>query len=69
LKDVHVCYGKKCAVDDGFEKFNCAVPIEKADAEDPLSLGPGTPGCKKKYCKNGLYPPCEPEKPSYNGAA
>jgi len=41
--------------------LNCADPIETADPEDPLSLGPDQPGCElDEYCETGLYPPCEP---------
>jgi len=69
MKDVHVCYGKKCAIDDDYEEKNCAVPIEKADVDDPLSLGPGLPGCKIKYCPDGMIrDPCKPEE-KYNGSA
>jgi len=59
LKDWHICLGDDCARDSAFEDYNCAVPIETADSEDPLSLGDGEPGCiLDEYCDNGLYEPC-----------
>jgi len=64
MKDVHLCLGTNCAIDDGFEAFNCADVIEWADPEDPLSLGPDMPGCEVDSCENGMFPPCE-EIPEY----
>jgi hypothetical protein len=60
LKDVHLCLGKDCSRDDGFEEFNCAEPIATADPNDENSLGEGQPGCPlDEYCDNGLFEPCE----------
>jgi hypothetical protein len=69
MKDWHLCLGSGCARDDNFEEFNCADPIETADPEDELSLGPGLPGCElPEYCDDGLYPPCE-EPEVWEGSA
>jgi hypothetical protein len=63
MKDWHLCLGPTCARSDDYEKLNCAHPIITADPKDPLSLGPGLPGCEiKDKCKDGMYPPCEVEK-------
>jgi hypothetical protein len=60
MKDWHLCLGSNCAREDGFEDLNCADPIETADPNDELSLGPGLPGCElPTYCDAGFYPPCE----------
>jgi hypothetical protein len=60
MKDWHLCLGSNCAREDGFEDLNCADPIETADPNDELSLGPGLPGCDlPTYCDDGFYPPCE----------
>jgi len=71
MKDWHLCLGSGCARDDEFEDFNCADPIETADASDPLSLGPGLPGCElPDYCANGLYPPfCDDNGTTWEGSA
>lgn len=71
MKDWHVCYGETCARDDDFEDFNCADPIETADPDDELSLGPGLPGCElPDLCDTGMYPPCDEEEPEeYEGSA
>lgn len=62
MKDWHLCLGSGCYKEDDFEDepFNCAVPIEDADPEDELSLGPGLPGCElDPYCEDGLWrDPC-----------
>jgi len=65
MKDWHVCFGDECARDSSFEEYNCAEPIETADPEDPLSLGPDEPGCGlgDDVCDNGLYAPCTDEVP------
>jgi len=69
LKDWHLCLGSSCAKEDGFEDLNCADPIETADPNDELSLGPGLPGCElPEYCDDGFYPPCD-VTPAWEGSA
>jgi len=62
MKQTTLCLGAGCFMEANFETKNCAVAFVNADAEDPLSLGVGEPGCAESvHCENGLPLPCEPE--------
>lgn len=45
MKQTTLCLGAGCFMEANYETKNCAVPFVNADAEDPLSLGVGEPGC------------------------